>query len=448
MASLGRRVSDGLMRGFVRRSLWLVIISCIALSMIIPYLMYYSDLEHYKAESVYLISRFIEKDLDFDLKQMLSDTNLRARMVARIDAFMTASSLVEFKLWASDTTNVYSYVDPSMIGKRFTDNRDLLDTLESMHAEVEVEEPHDQENISLKKYGRIFEIYVPVLKDGKAVGAVEVYRLAPSYKLVGPHTFMVPLVAIGLFILVYTIMYGSFKGAARRIMDYDERLGDSYATLGRSYFDTIRSLIKALEFRDMETEGHSERVVALSVELANRMALNRSEKGKLILGAYLHDIGKIGISDNILLKQGRLNEDERKVMKTHVSKGYEIIRDINILSDASDVVLGHHEKWDGSGYPSGIKGENIPVSARIFALVDVFDALMSKRPYKEAFSYEETCGIIKTDSGYHFDPRVVEAFETFSKQEIMAIMSEAEFTKIAAYVNDVLTDYIAVKTTA
>jgi len=444
MAGLGKIVSRGLMRGFVRRSLWLVVISGLALSVIIPYLMYYDDVEHYKTESIYLINRFIEKDLGFELKEILRDPALKERIEARIDAFMTASSLVEFKLWAADTTNLFAYADPSMIGKKFTENEDLIETIESRSAKVEVEEPHDIETLALREYGSIFEIYVPVIRDGKAVGAVEVYRLAPSYRLIGPHTFVVPVVAIALLVLVYALMYGSFRGAARSIVEYDERLVEAYSSLGSSYFDTIRSLIKALEFRDMETEGHSERVVALSVELANRLGLSRREKGKLILGSYLHDIGKIGVSDTILLKPGRLSEQEREIMKTHVTKGYEIIRDVEILRDASDVVLGHHERWDGSGYPSGRSGENIPISARIFALVDVFDALMSKRPYKEALSYEETMEIIGSESEAHFDPRVVDAFRGITKLDVMGIMNEAEFSKIAAFVNEVLKDYISV----
>lgn len=445
MPGLGRKVSKNLMKGFVRRSLWLVIISCLVLTAIIPALMYYNDVEHYKAESIYLISQFIEKDLDFEIPDMLRDRTLRERMETRIDAFMTASSLVEFKLWAADTTNVYSYADPSIIGHMFPDNSALIETLKSRNAEVVVEKPQEVENEALRGHGNIFEIYVPVIRNDKAVGAVEVYRLAPSYKFFGPHTFVVPVVALGLYLLVYTLMYGSFKGAARRIIEYDQRLGSAYNSLGRSYFDTVRSLIKALEFRDMETEGHSERVLALSVELANRLDLSSREKGKLILGSYLHDIGKIGIPDNILLKEGRLNDKERGIMKTHVIKGYEIIADVEILKDASDVVLGHHEKWDGSGYPSGVSGEDIPVTARIFALVDVFDALMSKRPYKEALSYEESLVIISSDSGSHFDPRVVEAFCSFAKQDLIGTMSEAEFSKVAATINEVLKGYISVE---
>lgn len=129
----------------------------------------------------------------------------------------------------------------------------------------------------------------------------------------------------------------------------------------------------------------------------------------------MHDVGKIGIRDNVLLKPGRLDNDEFDIMKTHVNHGNEIIAGAKWLSDAAGVVFCHHEKYDGSGYPEGLKGNDIPIEARIFAIIDVFDALTSKRPYKEPFSYERTLEIMEESKGSHFDPALLTTFLGISK---------------------------------
>ena len=149
--------------------------------------------------------------------------------------------------------------------------------------------------------------------------------------------------------------------------------------------------------------------------MAEAYGLDDEAMKALILGSYLHDIGKIAISDTILLKPGKLSDDEMSVMKTHVQEGVEMVNGIAWLSDAKTVIEAHHEKWDGSGYPNHLIGAAIPVSARIFAIADVFDALCSKRPYKEPFSYEKAIAIIQESQGSHFDPSLVTLFEVMSK---------------------------------
>ena len=146
------------------------------------------------------------------------------------------------------------------------------------------------------------------------------------------------------------------------------------------------------------------------------MGLKKPALQELVKGAFLHDVGKIAISDAILLKPGKLTEAEFDVMKTHVSHGVEILKDYLWLHEAIDIVAYHHEKYDGTGYAKGLKGNDIPQAARIFSIVDVFDALTSKRPYKEPFSYEKSISIVREGSGVHFDPDMSKAFETISKR--------------------------------
>lgn len=189
----------------------------------------------------------------------------------------------------------------------------------------------------------------------------------------------------------------------------------SYALL-ESNINTIKSLGSAIAKRDSDTNSHNFRVTIYSVKLAEKLELNKSQIQALIKGAFLHDIGKIGISDTILLKPGKLTQDEFEIVKQHVVLGVEILENNKWLKDAIDVVLYHHEKFDGSGYIHGLTSKDIPVNAKIFAIADVFDALTSSRPYKKAFSLDKSLEILKSDAGSHFEPRLVSEFEQIAKE--------------------------------
>ena len=180
--------------------------------------------------------------------------------------------------------------------------------------------------------------------------------------------------------------------------------------LAIAYDATIEGWSRALDLRDKETEGHTQRVTDLSIQLAKQMGISDKELLHLRHGALLHDIGKMGIPDHILLKEGPLTPEEWKIMRTHPVLAYEMLQPIRYLKHALDIPYAHHEKWDGSGYPRGLKGEMIPLTARIFAVIDVYDALTSARPYRGAWSKEKTLEYIKERSGTEFDPKVVEAF--------------------------------------
>lgn len=167
----------------------------------------------------------------------------------------------------------------------------------------------------------------------------------------------------------------------------------------------------ALEHRDLETAGHTERVVALSVRLGEALGLSQTELEALRQGAYLHDIGKLAVPDAILLKPGKLSACEWEVMCSHTVKGYEIASKIPTLSrGALEVIRHHHERWDGLGYPDGLQGEAIPLGARVFAVCDVFDALTSERPYKRAWTEAKALGEIGAQAGRQFDPHVAQVF--------------------------------------
>ena len=177
-----------------------------------------------------------------------------------------------------------------------------------------------------------------------------------------------------------------------------------------SHIAMMEALGRAIAKRDSDTGAHNYRVAWVSAILGETLGLQGAAMQSLILGSFLHDAGKIGIPDAILLKPGRLDEDEMRTMRTHVRQGEEIVTGAGWLDGARDVVACHHEKWDGSGYPRALAGEAIPLAARIFAVADVFDALSSRRPYKEPLPPEEVLRILQEGRGSHFDPVVLDVF--------------------------------------
>lgn len=176
------------------------------------------------------------------------------------------------------------------------------------------------------------------------------------------------------------------------------------------YNATIEGLSRALELRDIETEGHTRRVSQFAMRLVAHMRIPSDEWDSIRQGALLHDIGKLGIPDAILLKPGSLTPKERKVMQQHVLYGYNILAPIISSRHTLDITLYHHEHWDGKGYPYGLKGEQIPLVARLFTVIDVFDALKSDRPYRSAWSHEQVLQYLRTQAGHEFDPYVVKLF--------------------------------------
>ena len=203
---------------------------------------------------------------------------------------------------------------------------------------------------------------------------------------------------------------------------------------------TLELLGAAISKRDSDTSAHNYRVTVYAVLLAEAVGLGDDTVRALIKGAMLHDLGKIAIPDHILLKPGKLTEEEFAVMRTHVQHGVDIVKKSAWLEDAVDVVRYHHEKYDGKGYLRGLAGEDIPITARIFAIVDVFDALTSRRPYKEPMSVERSLAIINQGTANHFDPALVDVFVGLAPgaYEKLARMEEEELVQ---YMRDMVNAY-------
>jgi putative nucleotidyltransferase with HDIG domain len=237
---------------------------------------------------------------------------------------------------------------------------------------------------------------VPLVAKGKVKGVLEIFHRAPLQ----PDQEWLGILE-------------TLAGQAAIAIDNAELFQDlqrSNVDLMLAYDTTLEGWSRALDLRDKETEGHTQRVANVTERLAWTMGLNEAELIHIRRGALLHDIGKMGVPDEILLKPGPLTDEEWVVMKRHPALAYEMLSPIHYLRPAIDIPYCHHEKWDGTGYPRGLKGEQIPLAARLFAVVDVWDALRSDRPYREAWPEEKVLEHIRTQAGTHFDPKVVELF--------------------------------------
>jgi HD-GYP domain-containing protein (c-di-GMP phosphodiesterase class II) len=284
------------------------------------------------------------------------------------------------KLWSDE-----GYAGQVMVNRKTIHIPDLLKT-ESQLAQA----------ISLA--GENFTVYVgsPLIAKGQVVGVLEIFNhstLAPN-----PEWFD-----------FLDIIAGQAAIAIENAQLF-ENLQRSNFDLALAYDATIEGMSRALDLRDKETEGHTQRVTTLTVKLAQQIGVPETEIINIRRGALLHDIGKLGVPDNILLKPEELTSDEWIIMRKHTTYAYDMLFPIQYLRPALDIPYCHHEKWDGTGYPRGLKGEQIPLAARIFAVVDFYDALISDRSYRKAWSKVKTFEQIRSLAGAHFDPKAVEWF--------------------------------------
>jgi len=244
--------------------------------------------------------------------------------------------------------------------------------------------------------GLVAEKAYPLFAKGRLLGVLAVFTRRPWDLSPEEEEFLEALIGQGAVALDNALTF--------------QELLKSQRELEAAYDLTLWGWAKAVELRDQETAGHTERVTELTLRLARALGVPEEDLEHIRRGAILHDVGKIGIPDSILLKPGPLTEEEWAVMKKHPVYAYEWLSGIPFLKKALEIPYCHHERWDGSGYPRGLKGLEIPLSARIFAVVDVYDALTSDRPYRKAWPREKALAYIQEQAGKQFDPEVVEAF--------------------------------------
>jgi response regulator RpfG family c-di-GMP phosphodiesterase len=268
--------------------------------------------------------------------------------------------------------------------------RQVAETGEAVLTTNAQDDPRFGEQMSVAAYRLLSILCAPLKIKDKLIGVIYVDNRA--------HT--------GIFAAKDLELISAFANQAAVAIDNASLFED----LQTAYQATLEGWVRALDLRDKETEGHTQRVTVLTRRLAKEMGIGEDDMIHITRGALLHDVGKMAIPDGILLKPGALSAEERLLIQKHPDYAYEMLNPIKFLRPALDIPYCHHEKWDGSGYPRGLKGEEIPLAARMFAIVDVWDALVSNRPYRAGLEPEDVRRRIREQSGTHFDPHVVDVF--------------------------------------
>ena len=323
------------------------------------------------------------------------------------------------RIWRPNGQIIYSN-DRSIVGKKLKVKETLVQAL-SGQVVTRVIEPLDVgHDVAMKgqKKAPYLEIYTPIEMNGKVVGVFETYSdlMAVYERTEKINTSIVAVICVSL-VLLWFALSRIVRQAARTIDTQnvglrrlaDER-ADSLGELEENFLGTLRSLATAVEARCSYTSGHSQRTRYLSLQIARRLGVPDWELGHLGPAATLHDIGKIGTPEAILEKKTALTTDEWEKMKEHPEVGAQIVSAVPFLAHLAPIIRGHHENFDGTGYPDGLEGEQIPLEARILAVADAFDAITSNRPYRAGVTIDEALIRLKQDSGVRFDPGILGAF--------------------------------------
>ena len=329
-------------------------------------------------------NRDLKTTLNVLLDQLRNQTGIDAAVIHLLDEQM-ASFNVETSIGFEDGVALPS-LGREMIVNRLRSR--LLDLLES----------GSKGRRFTKMISAGFKTYlaVPLIANEQVVGVLEIFHKNELPIHVDLDNFAEMVAAQAAIAVDNTNLLRSLRSANRE--------------LTAAYDATIEGWARALDLRDHETEGHTRRVTEMTVELAKLMNVPPQEIAHMRRGALLHDIGKMAIPDSVLLKPGELDQSEWVVMRRHPGIALDLLEPVSFLKPAIDIPFCHHEKWDGTGYPRGLKGREIPLSARIFAVIDVWDALRSDRPYRKGWSAEQAVHFIRVQAGRHFDPDVVEVF--------------------------------------
>ncbi len=337
--------------------------------------------------------------------------------LAAIRNELKMDAVFRMKVWNKEGQVLWSDAK-AIVGKTFEDNA-LFKKAIGGQVSYEIASPDKDENSEEKLEGTVLEIYAPVRIGGAVVGVVELYeRDADLHRMISRDSWLLWLIIFIAGILLYSALFFIFWGANR-----NQR--KTLKELEQTQDVTIFALAYQAELRDNETGKHLERTAEYVRILATELRKNprythyltQKYIDDLVKSTPLHDIGKVGIPDHILRKPGRLTEEEYAHMKLHCELGVQVISRAtehlpfqSFLDIASQLAGSHHERWDGNGYPKGLSGTDIPLSGRIMAVADVYDALRSKRVYKESFPHEKCVEIIRAESGKHFDPDIVGTF--------------------------------------
>ncbi|MEJ5229593.1 MAG: HD domain-containing phosphohydrolase [Pseudothermotoga sp.] len=361
-----------------------------------------------RMEALHKIDKAISASTDLSVTlSVLMDQVIHQLNVNACDIFLLNSNTLILELVASrgfrvPLTEISSIKIGESLAGQVALQRRVLKEIVTQRGDEQGKALCQQRKIMMKEGFKSY-MGVPLTAKGQLLGVLEVFSRSSIEEDEDWFEYLQILAQQGAIAIENSMLF--------------ESLQKSNVELARAYDATIEGWASMMDLRDRETEGHSQRVTLLTLKMAKQMKIDDRELIHIRRGALLHDMGKMAIPDQILLKPGKLTDEEWEIMKKHPIYAYQMLSKIDYLRPALDIPYCHHERFDGTGYPRGLKGEEIPLSARIFAVADVYDALTSDRPYRKAWSKEEAVEYIKSQSGKHFDPKVVEVFLKLLEQE-------------------------------
>jgi putative nucleotidyltransferase with HDIG domain len=328
---------------------------------------------------------------------------------------------VSAKVWSPDGTLNWASLGDAQNGKRFAPDDELVEALQTRQAVAQFTTLSGADNGPERRlgFGRLLEVYSPLIDGtGRVIGGYEVYvNPAPLEQSIAARRhemwLVVALVFAALYLALILLVRAGSRSLVQRTRALRERsteLADAYAKLEQSSMEAIESLNATVDARDPYTAGHSQRVQRIALAIGEEMGLAAERMRVLAFGALFHDIGKLGVPDAILLKPGRLTDEEYAIIKRHAEEGARIVERFSPLRPAVPVIRHHHEHFAGGGYPHGLEGPKIPLEAAVVGLADAWDAMTTDRPYRSALSDGDALEEIRTCSGSQFDPAIVEAF--------------------------------------
>lgn len=338
----------------------------------------------------------IKDTMDVFLDQVLNLLHVDAARVMSFDSASKGLLYLDGKGFSTSTSMGPGELSSDQILKNLTGQPAIVQITDTKKIEIPEE---ISALIDAEKFRAFFA--TPLIVNNELRGILEVFLTKPYYPDAEWLQFMDTLAGQAAIAITESSLW--------------KNLQQSNSELQIAYDETLEGWSKALDLRDHETENHTRRVIELTLRLAQKMGIDGNELVNIRRGALLHDVGKIGVPDSILTKPGKLTEEEWDIMRKHPTNAFDLIYPIEYLREALDIPYCHHEKWDGSGYPRGLKGEEIPVAARIFAFADVWDAMTSDRYYRAAMPPEAVTEYIRENSGKHFDPAIVELFLEMEK---------------------------------
>jgi len=381
--------------------------------------------QHMKNDKIESVEKTVHMTLHYIVEPELTENDILKntkedkvqKLNKKFNSLINDNTLMGIKIWNNENEVVYSLYNEA-VQSYFNENKGLQDEIQNKKSYKIINLSLDKSTGYGKNDSKLLLIYLPITMNDSVVGTYEVYK---SYDEIDEHTqrvsVMVSIIVftglILLYLLLLRIVYDSSKTLVKQnnnLLKNKLELQEAYDKLNSAYKNTVEALSNAIDARDPYTAGHSKRVAEISLEIGKELGFNKEQLELLELSALFHDIGKIGIRDSILLKTDKLTEEEFDIIKQHPVLGVKIINNIDFLRKTQAIILHHHEKFGGGGYPEGISGEGIPLKSRIITVADSYDAMTSDRPYRKGLSHSVAASELIKNQITQFDKKVVEAF--------------------------------------